>query len=383
MKNNSRILTVAFVSIIIINSLTFLGFNMGTFGFPYYMTKTVQNNLSIGLVTTVTAIAALLFRPVAGIVVDKINSIVILFLGLMLMSIPCYVILFTKSNATILTMRAIQGIGWSITSTSCSKIIAISVPPKRLSEGIGYAGAISSFATSCAPLLALLIANNINTNFMIVAIGLTTFIAVPFIFVTQRDLKNIELKKNHFKFKITSKIVLSSVLIMFISFCYSPIITFLTRFSSNIGINNTFGFLFIYAVSTILARLITGYYVDRKNAYIPTLLSMLSMIICLVLLYFCTTNILLCASAFFAGTSTGTGMNSLQTLCLKSIHPLQRGKAVSIFLLGFDSGMALGSFVFGMIVDLTSFNTLYLFFSVIVILGFLLTIIYRKPLRQA
>ena len=218
---------------------------------------------------------------------------------------------------------------------------------------------------------------------MIVAIGLTTFIAVPFIFVTQRDLKNIELKKNHFKFKIKSKIVLSSVLIMFISFCYSPIITFLTRFSSNIGINNTFGFLFIYAVSTILARLITGYYVDRKNAYIPTLLSMLSMIICLVLLYFCTTNILLCASAFFAGTSTGTGMNSLQTLCLKSIHPLQRGKAVSIFLFGFDSGMALGSFVFGMIVDLTSFNTLYLFFSVIVILGFLLTIIYRKPLRQA
>lgn len=380
MKKSNRLFTFTFVSIIIINSLAFLGFNMGTFGFPFYMTVSGQNNISIGLVTTVTAIAALLFRPVAGIVIDKINSTFMLFIGLLLMSLPCYAILFSESNIIILAMRTIQGIGWSITSTSCSKIIAVSVPQKRLSEGIGYAGAISSLATSCAPLIALLFANSINTGFMVISIGLTTLVALPFLFGILKNPKTLESKTNHDKFKITNEVILSSLLMMLISFCYSPIITFLTKFATNNGISNTFGFFLIYAISTIIARLITGYYVDRKNAYIPILFSMASMIICLVLLYYCNNDILLCISSFFAGTSTGTGMNSLQTLCLKNIPSPQRGKAISVFLFGFDSGMALGSFVFGTIVDLIGFNLLYLLFSIIVVLGLLLSIINKKAL---
>ena len=380
MKNSNRLFTLTFTSIVFINSLAFLGFNMGTFGFPFYMTVSGKNNISIGLVTTITAIAALLFRPVAGIAIDKINTSFMLFIGLILMSLPCYTILCNENNIIILTMRAIQGVGWSITSTSCSKIIAVSVPQKRLSEGIGYAGAISSLTTSCAPLIALFFSNNISTEFMVITIGLTTLVALPFLFGIHKNPKITESKTKHDKFKITNEIILSSVLIMLISFCYSPIITFLTKFTTYQGIDNTFGFFLIYAISTIIARLITGYYDDKKNAFIPIIVSMASMIICLIILYYCNNNILLCISSFFAGTSTGTGMNSLQTLCLKNIYTPQRGKAISVFLFGFDSGMALGSFVFGMIVDWIGFNLLYLLFSIIVVFGLLLSILYKKAL---
>jgi MFS family permease len=383
MKNNTKIkydfISLSFVFIIIINSLAFLGFNMGTTGFPAYMSSIADSSVYLALVTSTTALAALLTRPLFGCVVDRVNPLYFLIVGILLMSLPCYFILMTKANNTILFMRGIQGVGWGITSTVCSKCIADILPKERLSEGIGYAGVISSIATAFAPSLATFIFQSFGYNEMIAFIGIVTLMALPLLFFCKSIFKkdSIRRKSSNYRFDINRKIILSSIIIFSITFCYSPIITFITKFSNEYNIKSTFMFFLIYAFATVISRPITGYYVDRKGVFLPIIVAITSMLLCLLCLYFCYDIILLNISAFFAGISTGCGMNSLQTLALKNTSCIHRGKTIAIFLFGFDLGMAIGAFVFGLFIDMLGFHLLFILYEIVTISALILFLSFK------
>jgi MFS family permease len=101
------------------------------------------------------------------------------------------------------------------------------------------------------------------------------------------------------------------------------------------------------------------------------------MLLCLLCLYFCYDIILLNISAFFAGISTGCGMNSLQTLALKNTSCIHRGKTIAIFLFGFDLGMAIGAFVFGLFIDMLGFHLLFILYEIVTISALILFLSFK------
>ena len=367
MKKKDKLFTVSYGSIAVVNTLAFLGFNMGTFGFPFYMSSIGRENLSVGLVTTAAALAALAFRPVAGFLTDRANLTALLSAGLSLMAAPCFLIPSAESAALITGLRALQGAGWSLASTACSKRIAACSPPGRLSEGIAYAGAVSAAATSAAPLFALFLAGRLGPAGMVFGIGVVTLAAAPFLLGAREGSVHAP-ARGRARFRVTREVALAAALIGCVTFCYAPVITFLTRFAEENGFG-TAGFLWAYALATVAARLLTGYYSDRRGIFPPAVCALAAMAAGLVLLYVCRTEAALCVSAVCAGVGTGAGMNALQTLCLRGTPPAARGRAVAVFLFGFDLGMALGSFVFGLFADRLGFRLLYLVFSAVCVAG--------------
>ena len=376
MIKKDKLFTVSYCSIVVVNTLAFLCFNMGTFGFPFYISSLGQENLSVGLVTTATALAALAFRPVAGVLTDQAHPTGTLLAGLAMMAAPCFAIPTTESAALITGLRAAQGAGWCLASNACSKRIAACSPRERLSEGIGYAGAISAVATSAAPLFSLFLAERISPVGMVFGIGVVTIAAAPFLIGVRKERRPGPTEAERARFRITRNVALAAALIGCITFCYAPVITFLSRFSEENGLG-TAGFFWVYAAATVTARLFTGYYADRRGTFPPTVCALSAMTASLVLLYFCHTEITLLLSALYAGVGTGAGMNALQTLCLRGTAPAAYGKAMAVFLFGFDFGMALGSFMFGLFADRLGFRLLYLLFSTVCLMGLATAVVVR------
>lgn len=80
--------------------------------------------------------------------------------------------IISDNGVLYLFMRALQGVGWGFTSTICSTLISKSVPQERISEGIGYAGFVSSTVSAFAPALSVYIFNHSTGNLMLSIISI-------------------------------------------------------------------------------------------------------------------------------------------------------------------------------------------------------------------
>ena len=247
---------------------------MSAAGFPAYVALIGNSHISTGMVTALSAVASLLIRPFAGAALDNRNDTLFTLLGLFLLSSPL-ICMFTSNISAILVVRFLQGAGWGITSTSCSKLIANNLPQERLSEGIGYAGVLSSVATAFAPGLATFLFEMNSSELMFGVISACSIASIIVYFVIGQHTKvaTKNTAKGVIRF-VSRKAVIPGVLIMIITMTYAPMVTFIVPYSNDIGISGTKYFFLAYAFSTILARPLTGLYVDRKNTNLPTIIAL-------------------------------------------------------------------------------------------------------------
>lgn len=362
--NKKHIWNKELLLLVFINTVVFLGFNMSTAGFPAYVAFTGNSHISTGMVTTLSALASLLIRPFAGTALDNRNDKFFTLLGLLLLTSPV-ICIFTSNISVILVVRFLQGAGWGITSTSCSKLIANNLPRERLSEGIGYAGVFSSVATAFAPGLAITLFELNGSELMFGVIGACSISSI-IIFLLIRQNTKVE-KRSITKGKIqfvSPKAVIPGVLIMIITMTYAPMVTFITPYSNEIGISGTKYFFLAYAFSTIIARPLTGLYVDRKNTRLPTIIALTTSMLASIFMAYCNTIYIFAISGILAGIGTGSGMNALQTSSISKTAITMRGVAIATFLFGFDLGMAIGSLSAGMLLSFIEYKKMFIIMSV-------------------
>lgn len=359
-KNSNLLWSKSFIIIALVNALAFLGFNMATAGFPVYLSSLDIDESVVGFSTSLAAVGSLLMRPFAGYLCAKISCKSFSFMGLALMAVPCAISMVAINTKVLLLMRFLQGIGWGISSTCCATIIAQCVPSTRLSEGVGYAGAISSVTTAFASSLAIFILQSMNGISMIISIGLVIALAILLLLLmrpTEIATSN-QVRKNPIVICPPNAIV-PAVMIFFITFGYSPIITFVTRFASESGFAGVSLFFLVYAIATIVIRPITGIFTDKYGCVLPTVFAMTTSVLSLVFLLVARNSMIFYFAGALSGISTGMGMNALQTMALKGATTQTRAATMSTYLFGFDFGMAIGASISGLLVKTYTYNAMY------------------------
>ena len=378
---NERIWNKEFVLIVFINTVVFLGFNMSTAGFPAYVSIIGNSNISTGMVTTLSAVASLLIRPFAGAALDNRKDKLLIFWGLTLLSSPV-ICMYTSNISAVLVVRFLQGAGWAITSTACSKLIANNLPQKRLSEGIGYAGVLSSVATAFAPGLAIALFEMSGSKLMFGIISACSIVSIIIFIAIKNQSKAATGTIANGKIRFVSGMaVIPGVLIMVITITYAPMVTFITPYANDIGISGAKIFFLSYAFSTIIARPLTGLYVDRKNIYLPTIVALIAAMLSSFSLANCNSVFIFALSGVLAGIGTGAGMNALQTDSIRKTLVSMRGVAIATFLFGFDLGMAVGSLSAGMLLSSMDYRTMFMTMSIpsaISIIVVVIVFLYKK-----
>ncbi len=364
------------------NLFLFFSFQMLIPTLPAYVALAGGDALIIGWVIGIYTISALISRPFVGKALDTHNRKVILFIGLSIFSFSVVTYNWMNSILLILILRFIHGIGWGTASTSFGTIISEIVPAKRRGEGMGYYGLSSTLAMALAPLFGIWIMNKFGFSYLfliafvmaIISLILSQFISIP----QNRPIRKNE-KGLRFNDLYEKSALFPGLLMLLFTITYGGIVTFITLYGKEVGIENVGWFFFGNAVAVLIARPIAGIIFDRKGHKWVLVPGVLLSAIGLLILSHSTTVYTLVISSLFYGLGFGSVQPSLLAWTINRVSPNRKGAANGTFFSAFDIGIGLGSIFLGGIARATSYSTMYRF-SLIILLIYM--IIYLRYLYK-
>jgi MFS family permease len=374
--NKSKLWTKDFISISLSNFFLFLTFYILLVTLPIFSLQEFNSSASqAGLMTTVFLLSAIISRPLAGQWLERAGNKKVLVTALIIFSVASLLYFFPKTVAGFLVIRLLHGIGFGMATTAAGAIVADLIPASRRGEGMGYFVMSTNMAMVLGPFIGLTSIQQWGANTMfivtvIVAIGaLLTGLTVKLSKQEQPDKKVVRSS-----FSIRSFFEASAVPIAlvgsFLAIVYSALLSFVSVYANEIHLANVSSLFFVvYAIVLLLSRPFTGKWFDQYGPNVIVFPSIFLFAIGMFILSQSSAAVTFLVSAGLIGLGWGTLFPTFQTIAIQDAAPRKRGLATATFLSIYDIGIALGSFLVGLMVAKMDYSSLYLLCSFYVLIG--------------
>ena len=127
---------------------------------PLYAKLLTGTATAAGYLSLAYSATALVTRPVAGLITDKVGRVKLIAIGAALATAACLLYGFTTSIVLLILIRILNGIGMGMNATSGGAAVPDIVPEEKLGQGVGYYGLNGTIAQALGPLIALAIIGN-------------------------------------------------------------------------------------------------------------------------------------------------------------------------------------------------------------------------------
>jgi len=168
--HSSRILTRSFVLASCSSLAYFLAIGMVIPVLPLYVTRQLGgNNLTVGIVVGIFALSAVVARPVAGRLGNRLGRRILVVAGALLVAGSVALYGLAGGIAVLLALRLVSGLGEGSFFTGSSTLVADMAPPERRSQALSYFSVALFAGLGLGPLIG---------HAVYVAAGATTAFAV-------------------------------------------------------------------------------------------------------------------------------------------------------------------------------------------------------------
>jgi len=216
---------------------------------------------TIGLALGLISVAAVIIRPLAGIVLDRYGRKKILITGLFLFLLPTLAYVWLIPVAALLVFCFVQGFGWGICTTSLGTVATDVIPKDRLGEGLGSFGAASSISMASAPALSLWLIETFSFRIWFVVAALLCIISI--VLALNIKFSKLEGRQKEDKLVFLEKATLRpAIVVLLIAVAYSSLFSFLALFMRHQGRNDVGVFFAVLAATTLVSRFYYGRIVD-------------------------------------------------------------------------------------------------------------------------
>ena len=377
MSQQPKLWTKDFIMVATSNFLLFISFYMLIVTLAIYAVDQFDASQSqAGLASSIFVLGAVLVRPIAGRIIDKVGKKKLLLFGLALFLVFMLFYFPVNNLAALLVIRFINGFAFGISTTATSTIAADIIPIVRRGEGMGYFATSTNLAMAIGPFLGLYISQHFNnpmifiatTVFAAVALIATVFLRVPKVDIVNEPTPTRKgFHINDFFEKTTIPI---AILVATVGFVYSSILSFFSAYAAEINLVDAASFFFImYAIFLVASRPFTGRLFDAKGENSVVYPSLLLFAVGLVILSQASVGISLLLAGAVIGVGFGTFQSSAQTIAVNQAPRQRIGLATSTFFVFFDFGIGVGPFLLGFVLPLIGFRGLYIAMAVIVLLS--------------
>ena len=365
MKEKS-IWTRNFILILFINFSISVGFQMLTPTLPKYYLSLGFSSGAAGVIYGVFVVTSLLIRPFSGKLCDDFNMRRILQGSLLLIAVAVFGYSFSKNVVLLILFRLIHGLGWGLVTTASSTIAVVSLPEKRVGEGIGVFGLGSVMSTAVAPGLGLQLAKSgsylpvFYVAFAMPALGLllSAFLQKEKFAPKQKD-EDSEKKEKLLQQFIAVPALVPGIMVLLVAISTCSIQTFVAIYAGTRSITNIGLFFTVYACALFFSKPLSGKLVDKVSYGVILFPCMAILAGAFVLICNASALPALLVAAVCYGVGYGGIQPLLQVWSVKSVPPERRGVANSTFFIGLDTGTGLGSLLAGMEAEKFGYSTMY------------------------
>jgi len=231
------------------NLLLFLGMQMVNTLVAKYADALGAAPTIVGVVSSLFALTALIFKIVSGPAIDAFNRKYILMAAIAVIAFSFLGFSLSNNVEMLFAFRLIQGCGQAFTATCCLALAADSLPADKFGIGIGTFTLAQAACQAIGPSLGLALADHVGYRVAFaVAAGCTlcAVLAAACIKTPVRQRK---------KFRISADSILArealfpAVLLFLLQMTFCNINSFLVIFAEQRGVSNIGFFFTVYAVS--------------------------------------------------------------------------------------------------------------------------------------
>ncbi|MCC8199682.1 MAG: MFS transporter [Tannerellaceae bacterium] len=290
--------------------------------------------------------------------------------------------------ATTLTifilLRIFHGFGFGISSVSGNTLVVDIMPPSRQGEGIGYFSMTTSVAMALGPYLGLALYGKLSFQVIFLcafAIALLGWLTIVFIKpVKGPEVKNepaVGHKKSVNDF-ILLKAFIPAVTFLLLGFAYGAISNYMGVYGEETpAVKSVSGLFFVVlAVGILLARLVSGRFLNRGKIVAVICFGAITMIVALILFKFHMSAWLFMVIALVFGLGYGVIAPAFQTMFINMAPEDHRGAANATFFTFMDLGIGLGIACAGAIIHALGFPWLFTCCLTLAVIGLGIFILY-------
>ncbi|MCM3721800.1 MFS transporter [Solibacillus sp. FSL W7-1472] len=378
-EQTNKIFTKRFISLFFTNMSIFLVFYGLITTLPLYAIGELgKSDDDSGLLVTVFLISAIIVRPFSGKLLDLFGKKRLLILSLVLYFACTVLYLFFKPFLLLLALRFFQGIWFSIATTASGSLAADIIPKRRKGAGLGYFAMSTNLAVVFGPFIGLLIIQ--YSGFDMLFIVLSVLVAIGGLLaltIQTKDLPKPVVTDRSFKFSFNDLFERSALplaaLASLIAFSYASVLSFLSLYAEQKDLLSVASYFFaVFAVAMISVRPFTGRIYDTIGAKFVIIPSFFIFALGLIILGNADQEIPFLLSAIFIGAGYGTLTTSFQSLCIQSTSIQRSGYATATYFTLFDIGIAIGSYLLGMVAVKLGYEFVYYIAAFIIIVVFAL-----------
>lgn len=387
MSTKEPIWTKPFISLFLANMAVFIIFYSLIATLPLYATEQLyRTDGEAGLLVSIFLLAAIITRPFSGILLDITGKRKMLLISLLFYSVFTIVYFFIESFFALLILRFLQGMWFSVATTACGALAADHVPVTRRGTGLGYFAMSTNVAIVIGPMIGLFFFQTFTFKTLIIILtGLIVFgtlasLSIP---ADEKTETNKVARKLSLHDLIEKRALPVAFIAALFSVTYAGILSYLSIYAQQKGLLSLAStFFLVFAATMIITRPFTGRIFDEKGPIFLLIPAFLSYILGLILLGMMNSPWLFMLAAVFFGLGYGGTVPSLQTLAIQATARERSGYATATFFTCFDLGIAIGSYLLGLVASAFGYETMYFFSSAIIVLVIGLYMIHHRMMRK-
>lgn len=337
----------------------------------------------VGVLMSMFAVSALVFRFVAGPALDTFNKKHIIMGAMGVLAIAYVGFSVSETVPSLMVFRLFQGIGNAFGNVCCLAIVADALPKNKFNTGIGYYSCAQVVSQAIGPTVGLQLVDWVGyhwTYIITAAVMLLAVVAALRIQLPPRQPKRFQM---HLKNIIAKEALVPASITFFVAMAFTTINALLIVYASKRGVEAGIGLFFtVYALTMLVTRPMVGRLTDRFGFVKVGVPAILMTAVSFVLISLSSNLWMFLLAAFVNAFGYGAVQPALQSLTMKAVPDERRGSASSTNYIGMDSATIVGPTVAGILAETVGYQTMWVLMTIPMFVGVGIVLMQRENIRK-
>ncbi len=316
---------------------------------PIYCQEIGITGSKIGIVLTAMSVTTVLFRPFAGYLLDNFNRYHVFIICLALFSLPFLGFIIFPVFGMLVFIRLYMGVVYSVCGSATTTLAGDVLPLDKVTQGVNRFALTISLGMAFGPFIGIQLQNHLSSKTSFLVLFVLVLAALFCVSRCQIEYPKTEPKKFSLSAAFYKPALPFMLNMIFIMIPFGAVIAYSSIFAQEKGFSSVIPYFYIFLVAGMLmSKFSTQKLVDAGKHRVLVGVSLLVLLFTMAGYYFMRTAFYLLLAGLLLGVGYGILQPLFQSFVTGTTPAPKRGAANATYLLSYDIGIGIGSFVMGM-----------------------------------
>lgn len=359
-----------FILLFITNLLMMATFYASVPIIPIYCQEIGITGSKVGIVLTAMSITTVLFRPFAGYILDNFNRYHVYLLFLALFCLPFLGFVLFPSFVGLVLIRLYMGVVYSVCGSATMTLAGDVLPQKKVGLGVNRFALTISLGMAAGPFIGIQVQNHMSSQASFITLFVLTVIALICVSFCKIEYPKVERKKFKFSDAFYKPALPFMFNMIFIMIPFGAVIAYSSILAQEKGLSAVIPYFYIFLVAgMLLSKFSTQKMIDAGKHAVLVVISLVILLFTMASYYFLSTPVHLLLAGFLFGMGYGILQPLFQSFVTGTTPAPKRGAANATYLLSYDIGIGIGSFIMGIFQESIGISTGFALTAIAYVIG--------------